>query len=123
MTAGPFMYHDIGDYVIFVMSLYFILMTHNIPWELCLGCKLWLFTSPDISINLHSVCNIILYFSACTDYIPPELFNYKSKSGYTMHGMYYLPHNREPGKKYPTVLFVYGGPHAQLVSNTFKGLK
>lgn len=59
----------------------------------------------------------------CPDYKAPELFSYKSKCGYTMHGMYYRPHNQESGRKYPTVLFVYGGPHVQLVTNSFKGLK
>ncbi|XP_053386978.1 dipeptidyl peptidase 9-like [Mercenaria mercenaria] len=66
---------------------------------------------------------VLMPSSPCPDYSPPELFNFKSKSGYTMYGMYYKPHNYQPGVKYPTVLFVYGGPHVQLVSNTFKGLK
>ena len=62
-------------------------------------------------------------FSACLDYNPPEIFSFESVSGYTIHGMYYRPHDQEPGRKYPTVLFVYGGPHVQLVTNSFKGLK
>ncbi|XP_052268787.1 dipeptidyl peptidase 9-like [Dreissena polymorpha] len=57
------------------------------------------------------------------DYSYSEMFNYKSKSGHTMYGMYYRPHNYQHGVKYPTVLFVYGGPHVQLVTNSFKGLK
>lgn len=35
----------------------------------------------------------------------------------------YKPHNLQPGKKYPTVIFIYGGPQVQLVNNRFKGLK
>lgn len=66
---------------------------------------------------------ILLPSSPCPDYHPPEMFDYKGKSGYTMYGMYYKPQNYQPGVKYPTVLFVYGGPHVQLVSNSFKGLK
>ncbi|XP_052268789.1 dipeptidyl peptidase 9-like [Dreissena polymorpha] len=56
-------------------------------------------------------------------YSYPEMFNYKSKSGHTMYGMYYRPDNYQQGVKYPTVMFLYGGPHVQLVTNSFKGLK
>lgn len=31
------------------------------------------------------------------------------------------PLNFDPSKKYPTILYVYGGPHSQLVTNTFLG--
>ncbi len=34
--------------------------------------------------------------------------------------MIFKPNRMEPGKKYPVVLNVYGGPEVQLVSNTFK---
>ncbi len=30
-----------------------------------------------------------------------------------------LPHGFEPEKKYPVVVYVYGGPHAQLINNTW----
>lgn len=33
----------------------------------------------------------------------------------------YKPSNMEPGKKYPVIVNVYGGPHAQRVTNTFQG--
>ncbi|KAL3885529.1 hypothetical protein ACJMK2_025581 [Sinanodonta woodiana] len=61
--------------------------------------------------------------SSCKEYHPPELFNYQSIAGHIVHGMYYRPHNQEHGRRYPTVLFVYGGPQVQLVTNSFKGLK
>ncbi|KAL4216453.1 dipeptidylpeptidase [Mactra antiquata] len=66
---------------------------------------------------------VLMPSSPCTDYNAPVIFNYKSKSGMTMYGMYYRPYGYQPGVKYPTVLFVYGGPHVQLVTNSFKGLK
>lgn len=66
---------------------------------------------------------VLMPSSPCAEYVPPELFSYTSKCGFLMHGMFYRPHNQQPGVKYPTVLFVYGGPHVQLVSNSFKGLK
>jgi len=33
----------------------------------------------------------------------------------------YKPRNMEPAKKYPVIVNVYGGPHAQRVSNQFQG--
>lgn len=57
------------------------------------------------------------------DYIPPEVFSFESSTGFTLYGMMYKPHNLQPGKKYPTVIFIYGGPQVQLVNNRFKGLK
>lgn len=31
------------------------------------------------------------------------------------------PHNFDPNKKYPVIVYVYGGPHAQLVTNSWLG--
>ncbi|XP_026528899.1 dipeptidyl peptidase 8 isoform X1 [Notechis scutatus] len=44
------------------------------------------------------------------DYVPPEIFSFESSSGFVLYGMVYKPHDLQPGKKYPTVLFIYGGP-------------
>ena len=33
--------------------------------------------------------------------------------GETLHGIVYPPVNMEEGKKYPTVVYVYGGPSVQ----------
>uniref|UniRef100_A0A8D0CZR6 dipeptidyl-peptidase IV n=1 Tax=Sander lucioperca TaxID=283035 RepID=A0A8D0CZR6_SANLU len=57
------------------------------------------------------------------DYNPPEIFDFPGKSGFQLYGMVYKPHNMQPGRKHPTVLFVYGGPQVQLVNNSFKGMK
>ncbi|CAL8281303.1 unnamed protein product [Lota lota] len=57
------------------------------------------------------------------DYSPPEIFDFPGKSGFQLYGMVYKPHNLQPGRKHPTVLFVYGGPQVQLVNNSFKGMK
>ena len=54
---------------------------------------------------------IIMSFSACPgDYYPPEIFDFPGKSGFQLYGMVYKPHKLLPGRKHPTVLFVYGGP-------------
>ncbi|CAH2274447.1 dipeptidyl peptidase 8 isoform X1 [Pelobates cultripes] len=56
-------------------------------------------------------------------YIAPEIFSFPSRTGFTLYGMMYRPHQLQPGKKYPTVVFIYGGPQVQLVNNRFKGVK
>ncbi|XP_026544838.1 dipeptidyl peptidase 9-like [Notechis scutatus] len=61
--------------------------------------------------------------SCPADYIPPEIFHFHTPSDVELYGMVYKPHDLQPGKKHPTVLFVYGGPQVQLVNNSFKGIK
>lgn len=56
------------------------------------------------------------------DYIPPEVFSFESSTGFTLYGMMYKPHNLQPGKKYPTVLFIYGGPQVSAVCGQWAGL-
>ncbi|KAM4629639.1 dipeptidyl peptidase 9 isoform 2-T3 [Polymixia lowei] len=58
-----------------------------------------------------------------TDYTAPEIFNFPGKSGFQLYGMLYKPHDLLPGRKHPTVVFVYGGPQVQLVNNSYKGVK
>ncbi|XP_017770979.1 PREDICTED: dipeptidyl peptidase 9 [Nicrophorus vespilloides] len=53
----------------------------------------------------------------------PKLYTHSISSGHSLYAMVFKPHNFTPGKKYPTVLNVYGGPEVQLVSNTFKGMR
>ncbi|KAM3876509.1 dipeptidyl peptidase 9 [Diretmus argenteus] len=57
------------------------------------------------------------------DYSPPEIFNFPGKSGFQLYGMLYKPHKLLPGRKHPTIVFVYGGPQVQLVNNSYKGVK
>uniref|UniRef100_A0A669PBC1 dipeptidyl-peptidase IV n=1 Tax=Phasianus colchicus TaxID=9054 RepID=A0A669PBC1_PHACC len=68
-------------------------------------------------------CALCAFPGPLPDYIPPEVFSFESSTGFTLYGMMYKPHNLQPGKKYPTVIFIYGGPQVQLVNNRFKGLK
>lgn len=42
--------------------------------------------------------------------ISPEAFRYEGKNGYTMEGYVIHPLGYEPGKKYPAVLEIHGGP-------------
>uniref|UniRef100_A0A6Q2XM95 dipeptidyl-peptidase IV n=1 Tax=Esox lucius TaxID=8010 RepID=A0A6Q2XM95_ESOLU len=42
------------------------------------------------------------------------IFDFPGKSGFQLYGMVYKPHNLQPGRKHPTVLFVYGGPQVAI---------
>lgn len=50
----------------------------------------------------------------------PALYSHHISSGDLLFAMVLKPHTFEFGRKYPTVVNVYGGPEVQLVSNTFK---
>ena len=68
-------------------------------------------------------CSCLLSVAISDDYHAPELFSYVCRAGDTMHGMLYKPHDLQPGRRYPTVLFVYGGPQVQYVNNSNKGTR
>lgn len=47
------------------------------------------------------------------------IFTFKSKTGDDLYGSLYKPAGFEPGKKYPVIVYWYGGSHAQLVLNSW----
>jgi dipeptidyl-peptidase-4 len=58
------------------------------------------------------------------DYAPCKinLLKLNSPDGKTkLNARMILPHNFDSTKKYPVVVYVYGGPHAQMISNTWLG--
>ncbi len=46
-----------------------------------------------------------------------ELIKVKADDGTTLHGRIMKPSHFDATKKYPVLVYVYGGPHAQMVSN------
>lgn len=48
-----------------------------------------------------------------------ELLEIKAKDGTTLHARMIKPSNFDPSKKYKVLVYVYGGPHAQMVSNSW----
>lgn len=50
-----------------------------------------------------------------------ELFSIKAKDGEDMWCRIIKPSKFDPAKKYPVLVYVYGGPHAQMVTNSFLG--
>ena len=56
------------------------------------------------------------------NYLPVEMGTIKSAdSEYDNHYALIRPIDFDPSKKYPVIVYVYGGPHTQLISNTFLG--
>lgn len=50
----------------------------------------------------------------------PQLHQCQLAAGDTLFCCVYPPAGYVPGRRYPTVLNVYGGPQVQVVANTFK---
>lgn len=55
------------------------------------------------------------------DYARPEVKNVtlKADDGTPLYGKLILPTDFNPNQKYPVIVYLYGGPHAQLITNTF----
>lgn len=48
-----------------------------------------------------------------------EIGNLKGKDGSDLYYRFIKPSNFDPTKKYPVLVYVYGGPHAQMVTNSW----
>lgn len=55
------------------------------------------------------------------EYDRPEIKNItlKADDGTPLYGKLILPVNFDSGKKYPVIVYLYNGPHVQLIKNTF----
>ncbi len=53
--------------------------------------------------------------------LPVEIVEVKAPDGEILYARLVRPAGFEEGKKYPTVVLVYGGPHAQAVRNAWSG--
>jgi len=56
------------------------------------------------------------------DLRPTELVEFKGKDGTVFYGRLIKPAGFDPSKKYPLLVDVYGGPHAQSVRDAWPGL-
>ena len=50
-----------------------------------------------------------------------SVFTIKSESGDSLYCRLYKPVNFDSTKKYPVIVYQYGGPHAQLITNSWNG--
>ena len=51
----------------------------------------------------------------------PEMMSVKASDGTQLNGRLFKPQNMIAGQKYPVIVYVYGGPHAQMISNRWLG--
>jgi len=51
----------------------------------------------------------------------PEMFTITGEYGDKLYARMFKPVDFDPAKKYPVLVYVYGGPHAQLVTNRWLG--
>lgn len=54
---------------------------------------------------------------------PTEFFDFKTSEGVSLNGWMIKPANFDPQKKYPVLMFVYGGPGSQNVADTWGGAR
>ena len=48
-----------------------------------------------------------------------EMVELTANDGTTLNGRILKPHDFDPSKKYPVIVYLYGGPHAQMVTNSW----
>jgi len=51
---------------------------------------------------------------------PPEFVTIAAEGGTTLHGALFKPRDMAPGRRYPALVRVYGGPTAQTVKNSWE---
>lgn len=71
----------------------------------------------------HKSTELLLAENPLKDYKygTTEFLTLKSKSGEDLYGRMIKPHDFDEDKEYPVLVYVYGGPHAQLVNNDWLG--
>lgn len=67
--------------------------------------------------NIFSAANPLADYK----YGSTEFLKLTSSDGSDLYGRMIKPSNFNPEQKYPVLVYVYGGPHAQLVTNTWLG--
>lgn len=75
-----------------------------------------------ININKNTTENLLTASNPYKEYATPSIETGTIKADDGVTDLYYRlikPVDFDPSKKYPVVVYVYGGPHAQVVNNTW----
>ena len=74
-----------------------------------------------INTNTAKSKNILTAENPLKNYQRPEIKNVtlKADDGTPLYGKIILPTDFDANKKYPVIVYLYNGPHAQLITNTF----
>ena len=73
--------------------------------------------SAPIALNENKVAELAEYKLS-----PPEFLTVKTHDGMDLNAWIIKPANFDAAKKYPVLIYTYGGPHAQVVMNQWGGL-
>jgi dipeptidyl-peptidase-4 len=80
------------------------------------------------SIQVHEIKsekskNLLQAMDPLTGYAKGELsiFTLKSEDGFDLYARMFKPINFDSTKKYPVVVYWYGGPHAQMITKSWNG--
>ena len=65
--------------------------------------------------------NVLIAENTLKNYLRPEIKNVtlKAEDGTPLYGKIILPTDFNANKKYPVIVYLYNGPHAQLITNSF----
>ncbi len=76
-----------------------------------------------VKIDKDERANILTAENPLENYekVSTSMITLKSEDGFNLYGRLILPPNFDKEKKYPVLIYVYGGPHAQLVTNSWLG--
>ena len=66
--------------------------------------------------NAEAMANIAEF-----DVVEKEYFSFNTPDGVELNGYMMKPSNFDPNKKYPVLMYVYGGPGSQTVQNSWNG--
>jgi dipeptidyl-peptidase-4 len=74
-----------------------------------------------INTNTAKSTNILTAENTLKNYQRPEIKNVELKAddGTPLYGKIILPTDFDASKKYPVIVYLYNGPHLQLITNTF----
>lgn len=74
-------------------------------------------------VKKYAPKNLLTASNPLADYAttPINFFTLKANTGEDLYCRQYNPVGMEAGKKYPVIVYWYGGPHAQLINNNFTG--
>lgn len=88
------------------------------------------YTAPDVARNIsiinganHKSINLLTAKNPFEGFEMPTIETGTIKAADGVTDLYYRlvkPVNFDPQKKYPTIVYVYGGPHAQMITNGFQ---
>ncbi|MDD2593394.1 MAG: S9 family peptidase, partial [Bacteroidales bacterium] len=75
----------------------------------------------DFKKNKSTTIKMLLDFFQKEILPKPDIFYLVNNNGDTLYSRLFLPLNFDSTKKYPIIVYVYGGPHAQLITDSWTG--